>query len=352
MKVSFSYTFLLITTSFLSLTGCDNTIDVDAEFNERTFVFGLLNQGSDTHYIRIQKSFLQPGVNPYNLTEDYTNTYYGENEISVFVEEWFGNTMTRNWKLEYVSGDSLNLLKDEGLFAESPNILYRFSAQLDYTANYRLIIQNHKTTEIVTAETALVQPFEVLFPTSSIPGFNFTDTTRIYYIFRYAVNANIYDLKMHIRYTEENLSNGTIENKTLDWKMFSNVLGDNTYGSGIIAYPLPANAFLYFMQSALESNTQVLRTFQNFDLIFYAGGEAMYLNYLYLLANTGITEQYANTQYTNVTNGFGIFSSVFTVSLNDLIVTAKTIDSLACSTVTGHLQFSSDISNPAYPYCE
>lgn len=332
--------------------GCDNTIDVDAEFTESTFVYGLLNGNDSTHYVRVQKSFLESGVNPFTIASNPDNIYFQPEEISVFVEEWIDGTNTETWLLQQVSGDTVGLPKEEGLFAQSPNILYRFNAQLDYTAAYKLIIQNHTSGETVTAETVLVQPFEVLFPTSSIPGFNFTDTARIYYIFRYAVNANIYDLKMHIRFTEENLSNGTIDNKTLDWKMFSNVLGDNTYGSGIIAYPLPANAFLYFMQSALESDTQVLRTFQNFDLIFYAGGETMYLNYLYLLANTGITEQYANTQYTNVTNGFGIFSSVNTVSLKDLIVTAKTIDSLACGSITGHLQFASDISNPAYPDCE
>ncbi|MBK8488239.1 MAG: DUF4249 family protein [Bacteroidetes bacterium] len=333
------------------LFSCDNTIDIDADFTEQMYVYGLLDDSDSMQYIRIQKSFLQSGVSPYDLVGDYQNIYYQPDEISVEVEEWKDNILLRSWNLEVINGDTIGILKDKGLFASSPNILYRFNAQLDKYAQYKFIAVNNITGLITTAETKLVDSFAVLFPTVSIPGFDFTDAGEIYYLCRYAVNARLYDLKMRLYYQEVNIESGEATDEYIDWTIFKNIIGDNMLGTGIIAYGINANAFYNFVAAVLEPNAEVTREFQKIIYTFYAGGEEMYLHYINLMANINITSQYAFSMYSNIENGNGLFSSIYTRELPDMIISAESIDTLACGRLTGNLGFKSSPSNPAYPEC-
>lgn len=333
------------------MISCDNTIDIDADFTEQMYVYGLLDASDTIQYIRIQKSFLQSGVSPYELAGDYKNIYYQPNEISVAVEEWKDNFLQRSWNLEVINGDTIGILKDKGLFASSPNILYRFNAQLDKDAQYKFIAVNNITGLITTAETKIVDSFAVLFPTASVPGFDFTDSGDIYYLCRYAVNARLYDLKLRMYYQEVNIESGEAIDTYIDWIIFKNEIGDNMNGSGIIAYGINANAFYNFVAAELNPNPEVTREFQKIKFTFYAAGEEMYLHYLNLLANINITSQYAYSVYSNIKNGHGLFSSIYTGALPDMIISAESIDTLACGRLTGNLSFKSSLSNPAYPEC-
>lgn len=77
----------------------------------------------------------------------------------------------------------------------------------------------------------------------------------------------------------------------------------------------------------------------------------MYLHYINLMANINITSQYAFSMYSNIENGNGLFSSIYTRELPDMIISAESIDTLACGRLTGNLGFKSSPSNPAYPEC-
>lgn len=337
---------------FICLTACDNTIDIDAPFEEVTYVYALLDASDTIHYIRIEKSFLQTGVSALELAKDPANLYYQKNDLTVTINALANGIVQSTWNLEQVDGDTLGIFKDEGDFAHSPNILYRFSAVLDTDAVYQLAIINHNSGDTISAETVLVHPFQALFPTPSLAGINFVDTGEIYYICRSAINAKMYDLKLTFHYAETNLASGATTNKNLEWLIFKNVKGDNLIGSGNIAYPLRANTFFLYIRSLLEANNTVFREFTSIDFTYYAGGIEMYLLYLNFLANLGINELYNFTEYTNIKNGYGIFSSRYSVEIPGLTISSESIDSLACGIITGHLGFYSSPFNQAYPNCD
>lgn len=333
------------------LISCSNSIDIEADFKEQMFVYALLDASDSTHYIRIQKTFMQSGVSPYDIIGDYQNIYYAPGEISVSVEEWKDNTLQQTWDLEMVNGDTIAIVKNTGLFAASPNILYRFKAPLDQQAQYKLKAVNNYTGVVTSAQTDIVDSFAALFPTASLQGFDFTDTARMYYICRYAVDAKLYDLQMRMYFRQEDVMSGAIIDTFIDWTIFKNIIGDNFTGSGIVAYGINANAFYSFVASVLDPEPGVIREFQKINYTFFAGGEALYRQYLNLMANSGITSQYAYSVYTNVYNGHGIFSSIYSNALSDMYISAKSVDTLACGRVTGDLGFKSAPSNPAYPGC-
>lgn len=135
----------LLLSGIAIILSCNNEVDINADFVEKTFVWAILDYSEMDHYIRIEKSFLPENESAYNLALDPNNLYYNEDELEVYIEQWSNSTLITTYELQRVNGDSLGIQKDEGIYASSPNILYYFSAVLDSSAQYHLLIINHNS---------------------------------------------------------------------------------------------------------------------------------------------------------------------------------------------------------------
>ncbi|MBC8172895.1 MAG: hypothetical protein H7X71_03220, partial [Chitinophagales bacterium] len=82
-----------------------------------------------------------------------------------------------------------------------------------------------------------------------------------------------------------------------------------------------------------------------------AGGMDLYYLYLNGIASAGLSQFYATNNYTNIKNGYGIFSSRYGVEINNVLLTTNSLDTLACGSLTGHLKFLPSILHPYYPAC-
>jgi hypothetical protein len=343
---------ILALLSGVVLMACDNQINIATGYEEEVFITGLLDAGDTVHYLRIQKSFLDPDSSPYILLSDPYNSYFKENDLDVWMESWKDGALTGRYTFEYIDGDSIGISKDAGIFPASPNILYRLKSTLDAGAEYRLFVHRIAAGDTITASTVLVQSFNILFPVSGIYGLNFADTNKIQYANAYAVHARIYDLTLRFDYTETDLSTGVATNKHHDWVMFNNHIGDNDYGSGVMAYEMRANQFFTFISTVIWSNPNVERTFTGLSFTFYAGGEELYLQYLNNLANLGFGELYATTSYTNIQGAYGIFSSVRKQTIDSIFLSDRSLDTLACGYLTSGLGFIPSTSHSFYPNCQ
>ena len=340
--------FLLLMTTIIS---CNNDFNINGQFQEKTVVFGLLDFATDTNYLRIEKTFLQGTTDANLLATDAENFYYANGELKVYLEQWTNGSYVTTITADYVDGDSLGVPKDTGTFAASPNILYRLVTPIDSMSMYKLFIVNTTTGDTITASTNVVHDFTTYYPTKPGVYIDYSDTNKITYTCKQAVYGKMYDLLMRFHYYEKNNLTGDSVLKSVDWQIISNKIGDNIDGSGNISYSIEKQAFFTFLASAIDPDENVVRSFSSIDFFWYAGGVELYDQYMNILANLGINEDYISPEYSNINGGLGMFSSRHREAIYGVKLYDVTLDSLACGSITRPLHFVSSPANPDYPGC-
>ena len=330
---------------------CNNDFDINGEYIEKTVVVGILDYGEDTNFLRIEKTFLDVNTSAFLLATDPANYYYEEDDLFVYMEQWTDGNFIHVIPVQYVDGDTLGIIKEEGLFSGSPNILFRITEKLDSLSTYKLFVVNNSTGDTITSQTNIVGNFYVYYPTLPETYINYTDTSKITYTCKQALNGKIYELWMRFNYYEKNISNGDSILKHADWQIFNNKFGDNILGNGNISYSLERNLLYSFLSGALEEDDNVIRYYSSINFYWYAGGVEVYDQYLNVLANLGINEDYISPEFTNINGGLGMFSSRHKIEINNVHLYDDSIDSLACGKITKQLNFVSSFTNPAYPGC-
>ena len=136
------------------------------------------------------------------------NYRYEEDELEVWVEAWKNDVQVATYPLNTFWAIRSGWPWKTDCSEPEANVLYRFTGQLDSTAEYRLFIHRWLQHDTITAVTKPVSSFQVLFPVAFLYGINLTDTFDVIYVNTYATNAQIYDLVMRFRYREINLTTG------------------------------------------------------------------------------------------------------------------------------------------------
>ncbi len=344
-----SHPYLLLSV-LLTLIACSNDFDINGDFREEIVVYGLLDCGSDTNFIRIQKTFLTEGSALASAADPGSN-FYLENELTVYLLATHTGGSTDTLFCEYVDGDTLGIEKPDGIFSSSPNILYRITSPLDSTGVYQLQVIRHTLGDTISATTKMVHPFYLFYPTRTDAFISYADTGKITYNCKQAVNGIMYDLVMRFTYAEKNAVTGDSVLHTLDWEIFKNEIGTNAEGESNISYRIDRKAFYSFLASSLSVDPNVTRYALYLQFDWYSGGTEIYDLYLNNLANLGINQDYISPEYTNINGGIGIFSSIRRESAYHVNMSEATIDSIACGTLTKNLRFVTSPANPAYPGC-
>jgi hypothetical protein len=321
------------------LFSCSTDFDLTAEYKETAIVYGLLNLSDTDHYVRIQKAFLDE-QNALLLATNPDSIYYG-NELQVRVIRTNNGVEDEVHVLERVNGDTLGLPKDEGIFANSPNILYRFSANLNPDRIYSLELLNTQTGNVVRSQTPVVDDFQMLFPLSG-QSWNPMATIPLNVQWRSAMHGRVYDLVIRFYYREwpkDDISNVT--QKSVDVLLAQNIVAPNTNGGVTMMQPLDGRGFFQALTFYIEENPLVERQVETnaFDFILYVGGEELY-NYIRVnQAQLGIASQSSLSPYTNIENGLGIFSTRYYKMETAIHMHPNAIDSLACGSITEGLNF-------------
>jgi hypothetical protein len=265
--------------------------------------------------------------------------YYPPGAIEVYVEEYFEDFVLNRWPLERVLAESLGIIKDEGVFASDPNVLYRFEATISEEYQYRLEINQPDSMRSYEAETEIVEDFNVLFPLEPEIALDFSDTGLYKMQWVSADNAYIYDAYYEIQYTEFNAGGDSIAKSVLI-PAFRNFTDPNPNGPVVLTEDVQNLSFFFAARNALdEPDPGSYRVFRQMDLRFVAGGFHLYQLYRNSLATIGLQELFITTAYSNLEGGLGVFSSTREELVVGLSITPSSVDSLACGRFTNHLGF-------------
>lgn len=312
----------LILTLVVFSASCSTDLNVLDDYKETAIVYGLLNQSDTAQYIKINKAFLGPG-NALEIAQVFDSISY-RNQLTVQLEQWKNGSKINTFTL---TKDS-SIAKPAGIFSSPKQILYKTKAALDQASDYNLIITNNTTNNVITGSTKLVNDFTVTKPFSS--SLNFTNTVTKFKIeWTSSPHGKVYGVTLRFHYLEEDKVSSVVTPKTLDW-VFGNQTTLSTQGGEVMFVEFMGEAFYQYLQSRIPVDNNVKRYLPSsgphVDLIFSVGAEDLSTYIAVSQPSTGIIQE--KPQYTNLKNGFGLFSSRYTKIKTGYQLTLTSTDSL------------------------
>lgn len=320
--------FLLL---LLGIASCDNELNVIEEPKDIPIVYGFLSISDTAQYIRLEKAFVDPSTSALELAQRPDSLYYDASTVVEVMDNENGNIYT----LERVEGADEGFPRDEGVFAQTPNYLYKILTSditLDPEHEYTLRIDRGESFELVTAMTTIVGKSNFITPNPEnlSAKLDFTVNNNTTFSWGSGRNAVLYDIYVGINFKERPIG-GDFEDRSLIWKLASSV-NDTRYQQ-------EGRQFYTFMRENLEASNDIERRFISFDVII-EGANNQLQDYIRVgQANLGITSTQDVPTYTNLSEGRGIFASKATSLLPGIRISPGSIDSLANSVITRDLNF-------------
>jgi len=330
------------------LAACSNDFEVTAPWKEVPVVYGILSAKDTANYIRVEKAFLDPDKSALVIAQIPDSIYYPANAISVFLER---PAMQSRVQLERIDGNLDGYPRDGGIFASSPNWLYRLKTPpgggLSPGETYRLVIERADGQPDITAQTTVPADFLFLSPSQAQtpPLIVFKAGTTTEFSWRADVNSAFFSLKGVIRYREE-AGNGTVlGHYSVQWTLANNIprgefptqIGGQTFYR--TSYKAPANELFRLLADSIAPTSDRFRYFEGSEFTLEGGGSEIRLYLENASANSGITGSEILTTYTNLSEGFGIFTAKNTSTLNSVKILPETVNSMNDDVLTKPLNF-------------
>jgi len=316
---------------------CKTDFDVTAPYRETTVVYGLLNIADTIQWVRINKAFLGD-ENAYTMAQHPDSINYPD-ILDVKLEE-YAESGAFVKTLNLVRDSSI--AKEPGIFAVSPNILYRTNGidTLDEDNEYKLVIYNRETGKTITAKTKVIGSIYMIYPLINAPSFQIAWYKQNTLTVKWTTVPEAVDYQLTIRfhYDEVNIADTTdVQAKYIDWTFPDQVISGTTNSQSQQIQPIAKDGFYNFVKSQVAPNVNVKRIIGPLDFII---GAAAYEFYTYIQVNkppSGVNQNIP--QYTNVDGGLGIFSSRLRQNYPGYIMDIESKDSLMHGIITGDLQF-------------
>ncbi len=328
--------FLVLTLASLFIwSACSNDFEVAAPWKDIPVVYGLLSIDDEFHYIRVEKAFLDPDANALEIARVPDSLYY--QNISVQLERVSNGQL---FDMQRVNGEDVNIPREDGIFATSPNYLYRINSNtinLQPGETIRLILDRKNELPLVTAETVIQGSGIQRNPN---PGGKFNFVENLTYELRWSAHeaAKIFDANLTINYAEHPTGQpDQNELKSFDWQWARG----KTFGLFNTQYEVFKEGVEFYevMANSIPDKPGYDRIFIGIDIEIVSGGEELEKYVNVALANIGITGSQEIPSYTNLSEGQGVFSSIDIIKTDELLLSPGTRDSLRFGRITKHLNF-------------
>jgi hypothetical protein len=277
---------------------CNTDVDNYADYKDITIVYGLLETNTDTTFIKITKAYLGPGNALVMALNPDSSNYAGKLDArligvknSTDLPEIILDTITKKNKL---AGDSI--------FYFPQQKLYYTTATIDPAATYTLKV--NRNVHVVEASTKLVQDFTILQPTNR---FNFAATAATSVKWRAALNGKRHEVIIVFNYEELWPGSADTLKKTMVWNMGTKS-SQGLDGTEELEIFYNGEDFYTRLASVIDVNALNVRRFAGNVDVFISGGGGDLSTYIEVNAPSNSIVQEV-PQFSNVANGFGIFSS-------------------------------------------
>ncbi len=325
---TFALLFILFNTS------CNDELNLIETGKETPIVYAFLSLNDTATYIRVEHAFVDATKPAADLAKIADSLYYSNITVTlVRVKNNERFVMTR------VDGNTEGYRRDDGIFAKSPNYLYKVkNANLAMQADeqWRIIIQRNGDTKILAqATTKVIGNYNIFAPQAGASLFLTYDNSFNVSIETTEITAKFYDVKVIMNYDEVI---GTVRTpKKAEWLLAS---GSPRRGTDIqTSFRRNARDFYTFLGNNIPVNANATRYFKDFDVEVTGGGQEL-IDYVNVgIANIGITGSQAIPTYTNVENGLGLFTSRNKTVIKGMKLNDQSTELLKTGELTKNLNF-------------
>lgn len=331
------YIFILLSLPIFFFSSCETDFDVNANWKDISVVYCLLNPNDTVHFVKINKAFLGE-ADAYQMASEIDSLYYSS--ASVKLERYKNGLLQETINFE----PTTDIPKDDGIFANDYNIIYKSSATLSVDGEYHLKIDVPEKTEQISSTTKLISDLLVSNPVA-YRKINFGNTLSQFVAeWKSSENARIYELTVFFYYYEINGAEKTL--KTIEWVQPTKI-SSNNLGGEEMKQEINGGSFFNYVYNRITSqpgwdNPEISRVVRKraFDFQFLLGGEELSTFIEVSSPSNGIVQE--KPAYTNINNGIGVFSCRFDYPVKDLEIAQMTIDSLHAGVTTKNLGFMSN----------
>jgi hypothetical protein len=300
---SFSLVLLIMV---LFTPSCEEDFDMNAEYKDISVIFGLIDPGEDTIFMKINKAFLGEG-NVMEMAKIEDSSSY-VNGLDATIEEWENGNFIKSYTLDTITIKN----KEEGIFYNPYQIIYYTPFEPNTGHDYYMKVEVDNKT--VTAKTGLVNNFSIDKPSSGSKFVTFRPGTTADIEWTSAINGKRYEILIRFKYKEVLKNSADTVYKYVDWSMGTKKSADDEGGEEMkVSYS--NDGFYTFISNEIpyedaEEEANVSERYTN-DVDFIIAVAATALN-TYMEVNepsNSIIQE--RPEYTNISDGTGIFSSRF-----------------------------------------
>jgi hypothetical protein len=303
-------------------SSCSTELDINADWQENTVVYSIVNRANTAHYIRIHKAYLDPSRSALASATVKDSLYY--QNISVLIEEINNNNVVNTIVCERVDTNAMQ----PGIFANPDQVLYRFYTPngMDSSSVFKLKI-TRPSGAVVQAQLAPIGGFtnrdveQRIFPPNiqnfvTFTGINWSAPSGNHrVVFRAPRNAKSWDLTVRVVYNEWNTSGSITDSvvKTVDWPIVRrNLIRTVNTGSNVgeaIDYRIFGRDLFAYMATAIPVDPTKTRRMRGTSFILTFTDEPL-TDFLTLNTSSQSATD-IRPEYTNIENGYGIFGSSY-----------------------------------------
>ena len=306
-RILFSLFLLTIFGSFFY--SCSTEVDLYADYKDITVVYGLLDSGKDTNYVKINKAFLGPG-NAFEIALIDDSCNY-PNKLDAKIIEYRASAASSNYQQSRVLPlDTITVHnKNLGIFYAPDQLVYYTKEKLncnDSRFKYKYELQIDRGDTILNAVTDMVGGNGFVIALSQLDFMAENGTLS----WAPCPNAAIYELVVTFHFVEVGPNHDSIH-RHMDWSFGTYPETSLTFEQNVYSIKYKASSFYPILASYLGADTlknvERLVFEPSLTLSIAAGGEELYN---FIAVNSPSSSIVQNVpEYTNVNGGYGVFSS-------------------------------------------
>ncbi len=330
---------LLASTVILGIA-CNEELNTVEGWKSIPVVYGLLSLNDTSTYVRVEKAFVDPNRSATEIAQIPDSLYYKDINVSLI--------RVRNnerFILTQVDGNTEGYPRKDGIFAKSPNFLYKINnTQLSLKADeeWRIEIQKKGESQpFAKSTTKVIGEYEVTTP-GTTPVFLRYDNTFNVTLETDEKSARIVDIKIVVNYEEiDPAKPNQLLTKNIKWDFVTSGQRklNGSIPDPIVSFSRRGQDFYEYLGNNMPVLPGVKRTFKSIDIEVFAGGQEL-IDYINIgIANTGITGSQTIPTYTNIQGGLGLFSARYKTVKAGVRLSDAALDLLINGEFTKKLNF-------------
>lgn len=313
------FRIILFFACVLALASCDNELDINAPWRETPVVYAVIDLGQDSQIFRIQKTFQN-----------------GEGQTTTDISQIADSLTFKNITVTLVNNNTGNTIqmkrlaprKEAGFFNNQDSSFWGESLPGFFNPGntYKLLIKSFNTGNTYEGVTNVVQPF-VINPISG-SGIDLVNKTTPSFSYRLnggGINSATYDLTVRLNYYEAPASNpsDTSNLKSLDYIFVLGKMNFSPSQAVTLSTAVVKDNFIAYIRGAVKPNDNVVRTFKSLEYV--ASGSNRTYNDMIDVNKPSTTIVGKSGDYSNISNGIGVFASRTSTKLRQPITPASVI---------------------------